>query len=74
MTVGAASGGGVPLSPAGLDTEKLWGGTILARVRVPGGGNIVTLHWDEEESSSLPSPAGVRQTGHTWSVASQASL
>ena len=43
VTVGAASGGGgVPLSPAGLDTEKLWGGTILARVRVPGGGNIVT--------------------------------
>ena len=44
VTVGAASGGGgVPLSPAGLDTEKLHGGTVLARVRVG-------VTWDKEES------------------------
>ena len=38
VTVGAASGGGVPLSPAGLDTEKLWGGTILYTSAGPGAG------------------------------------
>ena len=59
VTVGAASGGGgVPLSPAGLDTEKLHGGTILARVRVLGGGNTGTkrragLHYHQPVSGEL---------------------
>ena len=51
VTVGAASGGGggVPLSPAGLDTEKLHGGTILYTSAGPGGGNTRVTRGQREE-------------------------